>query len=120
MAGHQQSHQRLGHHNQADEKIQVRYRDRNNFLQVTDGSVNMTTQEMIEQKKRKAELAKASERLKQLEQLEEYRERKMLKEMEKLEQERLKEEAEIKAALEKELKYNRYLEQQREKLQEHR
>jgi hypothetical protein len=31
---------------------------------VTDGSVNMTTQEMIEQKKRKAELAKASERLK--------------------------------------------------------
>ena len=75
---------------------------------------------MIEQKKRKAELAKASERLKQLEQLEEYRERKMLKEMEKLEQDRLKEEADIQAALEKELKYNRYLVQQREKLQEHR
>jgi len=34
-----------------------------------------------------------------LEQLEEYRERKMLKEMEQLENERLKEEAEIKAAL---------------------
>ena len=43
----------------------------------------------------------------------------MLKEMEKLEQERLKEEAEIKAALQKELKYNKYLEQQRVKLQEH-
>lgn len=40
----------------------------------------------------------------------------MLKEMEQLENERLKEEAEIKKALQKELKYNQYLEKQRDKL----
>jgi hypothetical protein len=34
----------------------------------------------------------------------------MLKEMEQLENERLKEEAEIKAAIQKELKYSKYLE----------
>lgn len=44
----------------------------------------------------------------------------MLKEMEKLEQERQKEELEIKQALQKEQKYNQYLEKQRGKLQEHR
>lgn len=43
----------------------------------------------------------------------------MLKEMEQLEIERMKEEAELKQAYMKELKYNKYLEQQREKLQEH-
>jgi len=41
----------------------------------------------------------------------------MLKEMDQLEQERLKEETDIKKALAKELKYNQYLEKQREKLQ---
>ena len=85
-------------------------------MQHQDGSVHHTTKELDEQRKRKQELAKAGERLKHLEQLEEYRERKMLKEMEQLENERLKEEAEIKKALEKELKYNQYLEKQREKL----
>ncbi len=44
----------------------------------------------------------------------------MLKEMEQLENERLKEEAEIKAAIQKELKYAKYLEQQRDKLENHR
>jgi hypothetical protein len=44
--------------------VQVRYRDRNNFLQIQDGSITRTTQELIEEKKRKAELAKAAERLK--------------------------------------------------------
>ena len=39
--------------------------------------------------------------------------------MQLLEQERLKEEAEIKAALDKELKFNQYLEKQREKLKDH-
>ena len=43
----------------------------------------------------------------------------MLQEMEQLEIERMKEEAELKQAYMKELKYNKYLEQQREKLQEH-
>lgn len=66
---------------------------------MTDGSASMTTAELNEQKKRKLELQKATQRLKQLEQLEEYRDRKMLKEMQQLEEERLKEEAEIKAAL---------------------
>jgi len=74
----------------------VRYRDRNNFLQVENGSITKTTDQILEEKRRKAELTKAGERLKQLEKLEEYRERKMLKEMEQLEIERMKEEAELK------------------------
>ena len=73
---------------QADDKIQVRYRDRNNFLSMKDGSVSLTTKEIDEQRQKKKELHAAQQRLKQLEQLEEYRERKMLKEMEKLEVER--------------------------------
>lgn len=74
----------------------MRYRDRNNFLQVENGSITKTTDQILEEKRRKAELTKAGERLKQLEKLEEYRERKMLKEMEQLEIERMKEEAELK------------------------
>lgn len=74
----------------------MRYRDRNNFFQVENGSITKTTDQILEEKRRKAELTKAGERLKQLEKLEEYRERKMLKEMEQLEIERMKEEAELK------------------------
>lgn len=74
----------------------MRYRDRNNFLQVENGSITKTTDQILEEKRRKAELTKAGERLKQLEKLEEYRERRMLKEMEQLEIERMKEEAELK------------------------
>ena len=44
----------------------------------------------------------------------------MMQEMEALEAERLKEEQELKAAYQKELKYNKYLEDQRSKLAEHR
>lgn len=44
----------------------------------------------------------------------------MLQEMEKLEEERMKEEEQIRKAMEKELKYSRYLEQQKSKLDEYR
>jgi hypothetical protein len=67
--------------NPLDDKIQVRYRDRNNYLQIQDGSITKTTEELLEEKRRRAELSKAADRLKQLEKLEEYREKKMMAEM---------------------------------------
>jgi len=41
----------------------VRYRDKNNFLNIEAGSVTHTTSELQEQRKRKKELAKAQDRL---------------------------------------------------------
>lgn len=92
------------------DSIQVRYRDRNNFMQTTEGSITQTAKQLEDQRKKQKELKDAQQRLKQLEQLEEYRERKMLKEMEKLEAERAKEEQAIRDAIQKEQKYSTYLE----------
>jgi len=71
---------------------------------------------MGEERKRKQELSKAANRLRMLEKLEEYRENKMNVEIASLEAERRKEEEELKRARDKEVKYARYLERQREKL----
>ena len=80
-------------------------------MQVQTGSVTRTTDELEQERKRKQELKLAAERLKQLEKLEEFRERKLMQEMEQLELERAKEEADLKAAYMKELKYAKYLEE---------
>ena len=72
--------------------------------------------EMGEERKRKQEIAKAANRLKMLEKLEEYRENKMSQEIAQLEAERQREEEELKKARDKERKYAKYLERQREKL----
>ena len=68
---------------------------------------------------RRKEMGKAVERLKMLEKLEDYREKKMQQEIEVLEQERLKEQLELEAAKQKEIKYAKYLEKQKDKLQQH-
>ena len=80
-------------------------------MQVQTGSVTRTTDELEQERKRKQELKLAAERLKQLEKLEEFRERKLMQEMEQLELERAKEEADLKVAYMKELKYAKYLEE---------
>ena len=102
-----------------NDNIQVRIRGKNNEQTRHTGSITRTMGEMGEEKKRKQEIAKAANRLKMLEKLEEYRERKMNQEIAQLEQERQKEEEEIKKARDKEKKYAKYLERQREKLAEH-
>ena len=100
------------------DRIQVRIRGKNNELAKHTGSITRTMNEMGEERKRKQEIAKAANRLKMLEKLEEYRENKMNQEIAALEAERLREEAELKAARDKERKYAKYLERQREKLQD--
>lgn len=75
--------------------------------------------EMGEERKRKQEISKAANRLKMLEKLEDYREQKMNQEIAALEAERRREEEELKKARDKERKYAKYLEKQREKLTEY-
>ena len=74
---------------------------------------------MGEERKRKQEISKAANRLKMLEKLEDYRENKMNQEIAALEAERRREEEELKKARDKERKYAKYLEKQREKLAEY-
>lgn len=62
------------------------------------------------ERKKKQEIAKAANRLRMLEKLEDYREQKMAQEIELLEEERQREEEELRRARDKERKYNRYLE----------
>ena len=76
-------------------------------------------EEMGEERKRKQEISKAANRLKMLEKLEDYRENKMNQEIAALEAERRREEEELKKARDKERKYAKYLEKQREKLAEY-
>jgi hypothetical protein len=61
MASHQQRHMKA---NPLEDIVQVRYRDKNNFLQLQDGSITRTTTEIVEERKRKDELTKAADRLK--------------------------------------------------------
>lgn len=103
----------------SNDNIQVRIRGKNNLLETKTGSVTRTMDDLVEEKKRRAEINKAANRLKMLEKLEDYREVKMKKEIEQLELERRQEEEELKKAREKEKKYNKYLAQQREKLAQH-
>ena len=76
-------------------------------------------EEMGEERKRKKEISKAANRLKMLEKLEDYRENKMNQEIAALEAERRREEEELKKARDKERKYAKYLEKQRDKLSEY-
>lgn len=73
-------------------------------------------EEMGQERKRKLEIKTAANRLKMLEKLEEYRENKMNSEIAALEAERRREEEELKRARDKERKYAKYLEKQKEKL----
>jgi len=100
----------------SNDQIQVRIRGKNNFVETKTGSVTRTLNEMTEEMNRRKEIAKAAERLKMLEKLEEYREKKMQQEIELLEQERIKEQLELQKARDKERKYAKYLETQKEKI----
>ena len=110
---------RSGHgRGQSNDRIQVRIRGKNNEQIRQTGSVTRTMDEITEERKRKQEISKAANRLKMLEKLEEYRENKMNQEIAQLEAERRREEEELKKARDKERKYAKYLERQKDKLAE--
>ena len=68
------------------------------------GSVSRTLDELQQDEMRKREMAKTSERLKVLERLEKYREDRLKREIEQFEEERKREDDEIKKARDTELK----------------
>lgn len=81
------------HYPGAADRIQVRIRQKNNYVETRTGSVTRTMGELDEQRRHRKELREANQRLKVLGQLEAYREEKIAKEMMLLgEQRRLEEE----------------------------
>lgn len=93
-------------------KLSVRYRNKSSTYQTSGGRV----EEMRRSQERKVELRKAEERLETLAKIEAYREERLRREIEKLEEEKRKEDEEMRQKQLKEAKRRKYLEDQKRRL----
>ena len=94
----------------------MRIRGKNSAYETRTGSVSRTLNEVQALEAQRREVARTTERLRVLEKLEKYREERLQREIELFEADRRKEEEEARLTREAELKRVRYLERQRERL----
>ncbi len=88
----------------------MRIRGKHNNFETRTGSVTRTLDEQSDHEYRKKELMKANERLKQLEKLERYREERLQREVAMYEEQRRREEEEVKRQRDMEVKRQKYFE----------
>lgn len=98
------------------DKIEVRIRGKNNQIETRTGSVTRTMVELNDAETRRREMMKASERLRQLERLEQYREERLGREISLYEEQRRREDDEVKKQRDTEHKRQKYFDKKKEQL----
>ena len=98
------------------DKIEVRIRGKNNQIETRTGSVTRTMVELNDAETRRREMMKASERLRQLERLEQYREERLGREISLYEEQRRREDDEVKRQRDTEHKRQKYFDKKKEQL----